>query len=190
MLRKICVLAALFVMTAAPVLAVQATTQINMNMPSLLILYYRSSVTFNISASNLSGVMLTGSNPSDEGSVSISGLSGDAGVAGTDFSPSSATATVQNFWGVRSIANPATQNTQVTVSISGANLSNTVDTITMSNIATDLAGVGTFAADNVTFPPTGLTLQLGDVQFDVDLSGVSSPGSYTGGSILIDAVVI
>lgn len=190
MLRKLCILAVLCVVTAAPAMAVQATTQINMNMPSLLILYYRSSVTFDITAGNLSGVLLTGSNPSDEGAVTISGLSGDAGVAGTDFSASSATATVQNFWGVRSIANPATVNTQVTVSISSANLSNTIDTITMSNIATDLAGVGGFAASNVIFPPTGLSLQLGDVQFDVDLSGVTSPGAYTGGSILIDAVNI
>ena len=75
-----------------------------------------------------------------------------------------------------------------TLSLSTPTMTNGGDSITMSNIATDLAGVGTFAADNVVFPPTGLALQLGDVQFDVDLSLVGGAGSYTGGAILIDAV--
>lgn len=188
MIRKLVVFLVLVAVTAAPALAVQATTQINMDMPSLVILYYRNTVTFNVADTDLAGVMLTGANPSDEGATTVNGFGGDAGVAGTDFS-SSATATVQNFWGVRSFA-PAAQSTQVTVTISTATLSNGGSTITLSNPLTDLAGVGGFGSNVVSFPPTGATLQLGDVQFDVDMSAMTTTGSHTGGAILIDAVNI
>ena len=189
MLKKFSVLTLLLALTAAPALAVQATTQVTLNMPSLVILYYRSSVTFNVADTDLAGVLLTGANPNNEGAAVIAGLGGDAGVTGADYSAGAVTSTVTNFWGVRSIA-PGGQNTRVTVSFSPASLSNGTDNITMSNALTDLAGVGGFAASNVVFPPTGMGLQLGDVRFDLDLSTMASPGSYTGGGILIDAVNI
>lgn len=189
MLRKLAVLAVVLAVTAAPALAVQATTQITLNMPSLVILYYRSSVTFNVTDTDLAGVLLTGANPNNEGPVILAGLGGDANVTGADYSAGAVTTTVTNFWGVRSIA-PVGDQTQVTVSFSPANLSNGTDTITMNNALTDLAGVGGFASNQAVFAPTGMALQLGDVRFDLDLSGMASPGSYTGGGILIDAVNI
>lgn len=187
MIRKLVVFVLLAAVTSAPALAVQATTQISMDMPSLVILYYRGSVAFNVADTDLSGVLLTGLNPNDEGPVAVNGFGGDAGVSGADFSAGAATATVQNFWGVRSF-HGAGQNTQVTVSVTGNTLSNGGSTITISNPRTDLAGVGGFPGASVVFPATGFALQLGDVQFDVDMTAMTVAGNHTGGTILIDAV--
>ena len=187
MLRRVFVFALLAALTVALALAVQATTQINLNMPSLIILYFRSAVNFTVADTDLSGTMLSGANPNNEAAAAVAGFGGDAGVTGADFS-STATATVQNFWGVRSFAG-AGASTRVTVSVSSATLSNGASTITLSNPRTDLAGVGTFAADNIVFPPTGFALQLGDIQFDSDMSSMTLPGNHTGGAILIDAVI-
>lgn len=188
MIRKLVVVVLLAAVTSVPALAVQATTQISMDMPSLVILYYRDSVAFNVADTDLGGALLTGLNPNNEGPVTINGFGGDAGVTGADFSPTGvATATVQNFWGVRSF-HGAAQNTQVTVSVSSGTLSNGGSTITINNPRTDLAGAGGFAAASIIFPATGFALQLGDVQFDVDMSAMTAAGNHTGGSILIDAV--
>jgi hypothetical protein len=187
MLRKAFVFILLAALAAVPALAVQATTQINLDMPSLVILYFRSAVNFTVADTDLSGAMLAGANPNTENAAAVNGFGGDAGVTGADFS-TTATATVQNFWGVRSFAGVGS-NTRVTVSVSSATLNNGASAITLSNPRTDLAGAGTFAADNIVFLPTGFALQLGDLQFDADMSAMTLPGNHTGGAILIDAVI-
>ena len=175
-----------FAVAATPNLA-QVQTDITMTMPGLVVLYYRTEVTFDVDAGTLGG--LVNAVPA-EGTTSITGLSGNAGVTGNGFDAiDSLTATVSNFWAVRSIG---PNNTEVTVSVSDGTL-NPVGTgeILIANPLTRLSGAGAFASDVVDFAPTGFgagSAQLGDVQFDVDLSGVEDSGDYTGGEITIDAV--
>lgn len=190
--RKLFVLA-LFALAvaAAPTMAQQtAQTQVNMNMPSFVVLYYRNAVTFDISEAQLASLVGHASGTVDEGSTTLNDFSGDAGVTGSGFTePSSLSGTVTNFWGVRSIGAPGEQ-TQVSVSVTTGTISNGTDTIAISNALTRTAGGGAFSASSVTFAPTGLgagNIQLGDVQFDVDLSGVSSSGAYTGGVVEVTA---
>ena len=191
MTRKLIVLA-LLAMAALPAMAqTTATTNVNMNLPSFVFLYYRGTVTFNLTEANLATALMGGGNPFDEGATSIASLTGDAGVTAASYNdPAALVATVTNFWAVRSLAT-APLNTQVSVSfpVGGDTLSNGTDTITLANVETDTSGGG-FGSSSVSFPPTGLAIgafQLGDVQFDVDMSAVSTDGSYTGGAITISA---
>lgn len=178
-------------MATVPAMAQQtAQTQINMNMPSFVVLYYRNAVTFDVSEAQLASLVGHAAGTVDEGTVTLNDFTGDAGVVGSGFNePTSLSGTVTNFWGVRSIGAPGEQ-TQVSVAVTTGAISNGTDTINISNPLTRTAGGGAFTASSVTFAPTGLgaaNIQLGDVQFDIDLTGVSSAGAYTGGVVEVTA---
>ena len=198
MIRKITVLTlfvAALALIAAPAQAQSAsqsaTATVNINMPSFLVLYYRSSVTFDLTEAQLAALVGHATNTVDEGSVAgLAAFNDDAGVSGAGFTaPSALTGTLTNFWGVRSVA-PSSENTTVTVSVTNGNVVNGASTILLSNAQTRLSGAGAFASNSVTFAPTGLgagSLQLGDVQFDVDMSGAAISGAYIGGTIQVTA---
>jgi len=189
-MKKVLLLVLLAAVASAPVMAITASTEIRINMPSMVILYYRDQVTFDVSDSQLAALVGVSPNPYDEGTATGSGMTIDAGVAGTTYtSPSSVTGTINNFWAVRSIGAP-TESTEVTVSIPTPSMSNGTDTITLSSPLIRLTA-GSFSGTVVSFGPTGFggsAAQLGDVQFTVDMSGATTSGMYDGAFVMISAV--
>jgi hypothetical protein len=177
---------------ATPTMAQTATTNVQMRMPSLLILYYQGTVTFDISQADMDTIV-GGSGLVDENvDPNIAGFSGDAGItgnpAGNPFTPvGSEQAEVTTFWGVRSMA---TNQTQVTVSIASGTMTNGASQIVISNEETRLNGDPWAGLTTVLFPPTGMgvgNMQTGDVRFDVDLTNAGLEGLYTGATIDIVA---
>ena len=195
-MRKIVLFALLTVAVAAvPSMAQQqADTTVNMTMPSFLILYFRPAVTFNIQASDLESIY--GNGPlSEGGSSSGNGFDIDAtvdgGVSSGSFPTTDPTGVVRNFWAVRSIS---TNGTQVDVSITDGAIDHATvagASIGISNAETQSTNLDPQTwASSISFNSTGLgsgAVELGDVRFDVDLSGATVDGSYTGGTVRVTA---
>ena len=196
-MRKFVLLAILVLGLAAvatPTMAqTTATTNVQMNMPSMLILYYQGTVTFNIAQADMDSIV-GGSGAFNEAvDPNIAGFTGDAGItgdpAGNPFTPvGSEQAEVTTFWGVRSMA---TLETQVTVAITSGTMTNAGSQIVISNEETRLSGDAWGGLTVVSFPPTGMgvgNMQTGDVRFDVDLTNAGLQGLYTGATIEIQAL--
>lgn len=196
-MRKLFLFAILVLVLAAaatPTMAqTTATTNVQMNMPSLLILYYQGTITFNISQADMDAI-IGGSGAINEGiDPNIAGFSGNGGItgnpAGNPFTaPASQQAEVTTFWGVRSMA-PV--QTQVTVSITGGTMTNGTSQILISNEETRLTGDPWAGLTTVLFPPTGMgaaNMQTGDVRFDVDLTNADLQGLYTGATVEVQAL--
>ena len=202
MLRKLMVLgifaaAALAIAAPAQAQTITSQTQVSINVQPFVILYFRNSVQFDVTDAQLAALIGASANPVNEGDATGLTLSetpgADAGVTGAGFTaPSGLKGTVNNFWGVRSVGDASlTGETQVSVSITTGTLTNpSADTIAIANAVTKLSADAAFAGSQVQFPATGLgaaSLQLGDVQFDVDMTNVSTSGNYTGGVIEVVA---
>jgi hypothetical protein len=181
---------------ALPAQAASGTTSISINLPSFVMLYYRSSVTFLPSDATMTALIGEAANPADLGNIDLTAFTDDAAVDGDGSGYTgltSVTATVSNFWAVRSLA-PSGGLTEVSVAWSGGStLTNpNSDTMALSNLETQASG-GTWGASD-TFTPTGLgpltSATQGDVRFDVDLSNAATSGNYSGASILITALNI
>ena len=182
------------VLVATPAAAqTSGTTSVSIDLPSFVMLYYRSSITIVPSDATLTALIGEAANPADLGNTNLTAFTDDALVDGssTGFTAlTSVTATISNFWAVRSLA-PSGSSTQVDVAWSAGitTLTNPdLDTISLSNLETQAAG-GTWGALD-SFPPTGLgagNATQGNVRFDVDLSVAATSGSYTGASIIVTA---
>lgn len=195
-MRKYVLLALLTVAVAfVPTMAQQTSdTTVNMTMPSFLILYFRPAVTFNIQATDLES--LYGNGPvSEGGSISANGFDIDAtvdgGVTAGTFPTTDPKGIVRNFWAVRSIS---ANGTQVSVSITDGAIDHATvagATIGISNPETQSTNLDPQTwATSVSFNSTGLgagAVELGDVRFDVDMSGATVDGSYTGGTVRVTA---
>ena len=195
------VAAASLVATPAAAQAAQGTTDITIRMPSFVILYYQGSVELrpdNATVAALAGATATEIDEAD--SVPILDFTGSANVDGDGTAIGNATATLTNFWAVRSLAAPG-PGTGTTVTVSFPTVPAGSDTLTngtasmvMSNLDTRAPGSidATFNGDgSSSFDATGLglgALQLGDVRFEVDLTNATFSGDYTTGAIQIDAV--
>jgi hypothetical protein len=152
----------------------QATgnTAMSVQLNPLAILYYRSSLTLTVSANDLA-TALANANPSDNGALSTAltgaagALNADTTVAATPFNAATILTTLSNFYQVRS-----TRGFTVTVSLPTPTLTNgTSGTITMSNAVTQINGSGYGASASATPASLGTT-NAGDVQFNMDVSGV------------------
>ena len=179
-MKKATLLAVVLALGFVAPLFAQATanTSIYVVYPRIAILYYRSSITLQPSASDLI-TAFAGSNPVNTGTTSISTftaalgtLEGDATTPATPFSTNVLT-TINNFYQVR-----ANYQFQVTVSIIDGALQG--DSITgsgnilMSNVETELNDSGTWATTVQQPNPGGLgTVHKGDVRFNLDFSGAS-----------------
>ncbi|MCP3979328.1 MAG: hypothetical protein GY716_08370 [bacterium] len=187
-MKRLLVVLLMLATAAAPALAASAATSIQFDVPSIVILYYHGTINFDISEAALASA-LAGGTEVDEGTLTLNGLSGSGNLTATPFNnPAALTASVDNFWAVRSISRVAEQ-TQVSVSLSTSTLSNGAGgTITINNPLTDLNGVAP-TGSSVSFGATGLsTFASGDLAVNVDMSGVNNAGLYAGGSIVITAV--
>ncbi|MGC8916441.1 MAG: hypothetical protein ACP5NF_05625 [Thermoanaerobaculum sp.] len=179
-MKKALFLAAVLAMVGVPMAFAQATgnTSIYVVYPRIAILYYRSSITLQPSASDLI-TAFAGGNPVNTGATTISTftsglgtLEGDATTPATPFSTNVLT-TINNFYQVR-----ANYQFQVTVSITDGTLQGDGTTgsgnILMSNVQTELNDSGTWATTVQQPTPGGLgTIHKGDVRFNLDFSGAS-----------------
>lgn len=178
--KKTFLLAVLLVLLGVSPLLAQATgnTSIYVQFPRIAILYYRSAITLQPSASDLI-TAFAGSNPVNTGTQTISTftaglgtLEGNAATPATPFSTLVLT-TINNFYQVR-----ANYQFQVTVAITDGTLQGDGTTgsgnIVMNNVQTELNDSGTWAATVQQPAPGGLgTIHKGDVRFDLDFSGAS-----------------
>lgn len=169
------------------------TTAVSINLPSFVMLYYRSSISIVPSDATMAGLINEAANPADLGNINLTDFTDDALVDGDSsgyVALNSVTATISNFWAVRSLA-PAGGTTQVGVAWSGgvSTLTNPdLDTMALSNLETQ-TGAGAWGA-TASFPPTGLgavAATQGNVRFDVDLTAAATSGNYSGASIIVTA---
>lgn len=179
-MKKIIVLALLLLGGLVPQVWAQATgnTSIFVVFPRIAILYYRSSITLQPSASDLI-TAFAGANPVNTGTTTITSftaglgtLEGDATTPDTPFNTNVLT-TINNFYQVR-----ANYQFQVSVSITDGTLQGDGTTgsgnILMTGAETELNDSGTWAATVQQPSPGGLgTVHKGDVRFNLDFSGAS-----------------
>lgn len=182
-------------MAAAPATAqVTGQTDISIDFPPLIILYYYSDVTVTISASDLAGFVISGwdgTSAIDQGSQTGSGFEPDLTVpTATDGSLSAALLALRNMWGIRAVGD----NGDITVSTALVTGSETLTgsnggTITMGDtIGLRLSGDTGAGVTPVDFTPQGLgTVQFGDVVIPLNLQDAAQGGLYQGGQFTISA---
>lgn len=179
----------------------QATgaTSVSIDIPDIVILHYFSSVDVTLDAAAM-GTYLTGT-PGDS-SIDEGGASGAATLGGGSFQvdlaiapsaltgdPSAAVLLLQNAWGVRAISLGAVgSQTDLTIDVTNATLSNGGSQITISNATVD---DGTSNASSIQFPSPGLAPALtGDVELTLDLSNTTAAGVHAGGVYTLTATNI
>ena len=182
------------VLTASPVQA-QAigNTDVDINIPDIVILHYFSNVDITI-GSNEFGTFLTGSpgdSSIDEGTAApaAGGFTQDLNIVPTALTgnPAAAVLTLQNAWAVRavSLGAPASQ-TQLEITIPDNTLNHVSGaTMTISSATVDDGGG---AGAIITFNAPGLfTPELGDVALTLDMTSATDAGDYLDGVFRLTA---
>ena len=172
------------------------TTNIDIDFPPLIILYYFGEINIDITTAALAGIVTGGAGDTaiDEagGGITATAFTDDVSIPGTTSftSPASVNIDLLNAWGVRAIANAAGADVRVTVALTSGTLTDPVssDTITINSVTTTSpSGAGAFAAF-ADITPAGLgTVIRGDVRLNVDLTGAGQEGNYDGGDFTITA---
>ena len=198
MFRKILVLTLFIAGTAilATPAAAQANgaTNISIDLPSMVILYYRTSVELAPTEAVMQTLIGEGSDSISGAGVTLTDFSGDATIDGSEggyTAPTTVQATIDNFWAVRSLGSG---NTTVAVAWNSGTPTATLtnpgsDTIDLTALQTQAATGGTWGASD-SFPSTGLGAggpMQGDVRFTVDLTAADTAGVYGGASVMITA---
>jgi hypothetical protein len=183
----------MFLVIASPSQAqVVGDTDIEIDFPPLIILFYFSTVDLTISAANLEAAVLSVANPVDRGTYAGTSFTENLNVdTAADFT-TDVTLTLNDAWGIRSVG-AVGGSVQVDMTIQSSTLTHTVDgtaTIELSNISTT-ESVGATSGATVTFAHQGLgTPVTGDVTMDADLGGASVSGTYNGGTYRVTATAI
>jgi len=202
-----CVVALLAVvaMLVAPATDARAqatgTVNVSVDFPSLVILYYFSDIDVTITEPVLASYLTDGAGDAiNESSVAVSASHTSPATLFDDFdaamsptplvnSISDVFVPLQNAWAVRSIGRPGGTNTQVdiqsvTPSLTGSNGgAMNLDGVTLR----PSGGVGIGSA-TVSFLPAGLlNPQMGDIVLELDITGATTEGSYTGASFILRA---
>jgi hypothetical protein len=172
---------------SAPVNAASGTTTLSVTLNELVILYYYDDISFEISAADLVDYLeptvdgndaieeTAGGNDLGVVSLAAGAISDDATMTPTVATLTDIEVTIANAWAVRSI--DADGALVAAVTVFGATLTNAGG----GTIGLSVTGSGT----NDATPTSGLTLQTGDIVFDMDMSSADRSGAYTGGSVLI-----
>jgi hypothetical protein len=164
--------------------AAVGATDVDINIPDIVILHYFSSVDVSITSSAL-GTFLAGTagdSSVDEGTAApaAGGFSQDLAISPSALSgdPSAALLVLQNAWAVRAVSLAGGTNTQVSI----ANTDDTLDhattsaTITVSSVAVD---DGTSNGATISFAAPGLSSPvIGDVELTLDLTNATNAGDY------------
>lgn len=164
-------------------------TDVDIELPSILVLHYFSNVDIQVSGNVLQtwlGVTSDAGIASGAGAVAGTSIQTDLSIAGDgDYTPTNdptaVPLTLLNAWAVRSLAATG-ESTQVTIAVNDNTLSHTGgDTITVSSGGVRVTGGGAFAG-SASFSPPGLAApQRGDVQLTLDLSNATLSGAYDDG---------
>jgi hypothetical protein len=174
---------------AAPASAqVSATSDIAIQVPSIVILYYYPTINVGLSQAALLTALTGGTNPISMGAISpaAGGFSQDLNIVPTDLNidPTATVLELDNAWAVRSIH---ANNVQVSIALTSDTLSfgGGSSTIVMSN---EQVGVGGTWGSSVAFPAPGIqNYTTGDVRLSLDFTNATESGNYTGGQFEITA---
>lgn len=159
--------------------AATGQTDVTVNFPDIIILHYPNSLTLNFTASDAN---------IDEGGLSATDALGataslDANIipliAGDTYDTDTVAATVSNVWAVRGIT--ASGSIDVAVNLDAATASNGTSDAVMSALQVQTASVA--AGDPIQVAAPGLravNATVGDIVFDLDISGVTASGDHTG----------
>lgn len=169
------------------------STDVDINLPEILVLHYFSNVDVTISGTVLQTWLGATSDVGTEagsGAVSGSTIQTDVDISnaasyGTTNDASSVPLTLLNAWAVRSLA-PSLSSTQVAITLDDGTLSHAGgDSITVSSAGVRQSGGGAFGA-NTSFAPPGLVSpKLGDVQLTLDLTSATTSGDYLDGQFTL-----
>jgi len=164
-------------------------TDISIDFPNIVILHYVSSLTLTFDAGTITPEDTVDDGPVTPAAAGITDATAtfDLGVDGTSGSnpwPNTVPVRLENAWAVRGISTSGTID--VDISITGANAVNGTSTATMS--AARVTGGGQGPSANITIPAPGFgTPTVGDVDFSLDVSGVTTAQTHTGMSYQIQA---
>lgn len=164
--------------------AVSADTTIEIDFPTILVLYHFDTINLSVSEANLATAL--GASTSSTSCTAGTGeycveVTGPVGLALDLATPTvdanmndtigpltplgTVSVEIDNAWGVRSIGAAA----GLQASVTGNDLVQGAETIPVSNDTT-----------NDTNPAVGLTMATGDIAFDMDLSNLDTSGTYAG----------
>lgn len=169
--------------TATNTAHAQATgqTDVDINFPNIVILNYPSSLTIDFTATD----PLEDAN--DEGSLTPAAVTlaspatiaaGLTPTAGTLNIPNSVAVTVEDVWAVRGLSDDG--DITVAATIDTASATNSTSTATISGLE---VVDGATSGASIDVPSPGFALSnavIGDITFDLDISGVTVAGIHTG----------
>lgn len=163
------------------------TTNVDVQVPNLVILHYFSQVDISLSSADLAGLFDTTDN---QGEASGSGFSVDLAIAPTGGAGSvgSAALTLKNAWAVRAINANGVASTTVTITVAAGTKMTGPNGSVIDVTGASINATGDAAGNPITFAAPGIaTPQTGDVNLTLDLSDAVEAGSYTGAQYTITA---
>lgn len=173
----------------------QGQTDLDINLPDIVILHFFSQVQVDISQAAL-GTFFTGTagdSAVDEGAVTVGpgGFTQDLAIGPSPLSggdPSAALLTLQNAWAVRAISLAGGTDTQVSITVDDNQLDHTVTAGAQILITGGAVSDGTSTGPSIQFPAPGLANpQLGDVELTLDLTNATNAGLYEQGLFTLTA---
>jgi hypothetical protein len=164
-------------------------TDISIDFPNIVILHYVDTLTLTFDAGTITAESVVDEGPSTPTAAGIDDATAtfDLGVTGTGANPLPASVPVllQNAWAVRGISTTGTID--VDISIQSADAVNGSSTATMS--AATVTGGGQGPAASITIPAPGfVTPTIGDVDFSLDVSNITTAATHTGMIYRIEAM--
>jgi hypothetical protein len=163
----------------------QATgqTSVDINFPNIVILNYPSSLTLDFTATDpLEDAF-------DEGGISgltaqpLGAATFDAGLTATGDNlviSNSVTVTVEDVWAVRGLSNDGDITVETQIDTAAATAGGGSSSATMSNLIVD---DGNNSGGSIDVPSPGLAAGdavVGDIVFDLDISGLTQAGTHSG----------
>ena len=190
--------AVLAVMLSTSLVQAQASgaTDVDINIPDIVILHYFSNVDISITSGAL-GTFLTGSpgdQAYDEGTVApaAGGFTQDLAIGPSALTgnPSAAVLTLQNAWAVRAISLAGGTDTMLSILNTDPTLdhTSTAATISITSVAVD-DGISNGGAIAFTSPGI-VNAASGDVELTLDLSNADNAGDYIDGVFTLVATNI
>lgn len=174
---------------------VTGTTDIDIDFPNLLVLYYYDAIQVNIDAATLADVLGATVDTSAGDLTTVQetlGAAINASVGGTDLEAlanvtgdlttgnlSSIQLDLLGVWGLRGLTGTASVQVNPTTNTALVNGTSQID-VSAPQIRLSGAGGWTGAGTDISVTTSGLgTLQRGDVQLTLDMSGVTASGNHT-----------
>lgn len=160
-------------------------TDVDINLPNIVVLHYFSNVDITINAATLEAFLGYGANTVDEGTKAASNsfspnVDISSSLTAPTGDPSAANLVLSNAWAVRALGGAGSS-----IQIAIANTDNTLTNATGGSITVSAVGVQTGGggfAGTQTFAPTGLsTPKVGDVRLTLNMASAVRSGDYLDG---------